>query len=243
MTVAESYDYQQRAVAFIDVLGFADLVNRSESDPEMRAKVGSLIATNALFEKFVKQFLSPSADAAVFSDSFVLSMSADQIIHMVREVGYLCRRLLLLGLPCRGAITSGSLYHRGQIVVGPALIKAYQLERDVAVYPRVLLDDASMATWRNEFNPPSEHQNINSLVKKDRDGQHFIDIFHPAWPDFFPWTDFVSSTDLVPVGQVEFLQATSGVIEAGLDKSKYNAKVHAKYSWLRSQCVEQSAVL
>jgi hypothetical protein len=141
-----SFDYQERAVAFIDVLGFAELVKQSDANPTARAKLGKLITADKLFERFVGKFLR-FADAAFFSDSFVLSVHPPEsaLIYLIRETGYLCRYLLLQGFPSRGAITTGSLYHDGRFVVGPALVGAYRLEQSVAIYPRIILDDATMA--------------------------------------------------------------------------------------------------
>jgi hypothetical protein len=45
-----------------------------------------------------------------------------------------------MGLPVRGAITRGALHHRPDELVGPALIRAYFLERAVAFYPRIIFD-------------------------------------------------------------------------------------------------------
>jgi hypothetical protein len=234
---AKPLDYQERIVAFIDVLGFSELVKASDTDQTARVKIANLIMTNELFAKFVGGFLPRlNGEAAFFSDSFVLSMDYGRVFQLIKEIGYLCRRLLTLGLPCRGAITTGLLYHRERVVVGPALVDAYQLERSVAIYPRVILDDASGASWINEFAPPPLHAHCEAWVKKDHDGRHFIDIFHPAWPDCYPWTDFVPSSYSVPGNSADFLEAASEQIESGLAESRGNAKVQAKYSWLRSEC-------
>jgi len=52
----------------------------------------------------------------------------------------LCLDLLRQGVLTRGGITKGLLYHSSNIAFGPALIEAYRLESEVAVYPRVVLD-------------------------------------------------------------------------------------------------------
>jgi hypothetical protein len=129
------------------------------------------------------------ANSAFFSGSFVLTVNPDQVIYLIRETGNLCRHLLLQGFSCRGGISAGSLYHHGQIVVGPAFISAYQLEKSVAVYPRVIVDDAAMACWKEEFSVGFHRPHLESLIKRDRDGQHFLDIFNPEWRNFIPPTD------------------------------------------------------
>ncbi len=243
-----SFDYQERAVAFIDVLGFADLVKASDANPAARAKISKLIGTNKLFDQFMKKL--PFATASFFSDSFVLSMmQADRVFYMVREIGYLCRHLLLLGFPCRGAITVGSLYHHKRIVVGPAFVDAYRLEQSVAIYPRVILDDATMAHWKHEFRldefgQGSAHPHLKSLVKRDRDGQHFIDIFNPEWgPNFIPWTEIIPSPDPVPTDATDFLKAANKQIQDGLAANIGRPKVRTKYEWLAAECSECATAL
>jgi hypothetical protein len=240
-----SFDYQERTVAFIDVLGFAELVKQSDTSLTARAKLAKLIAINALFEQFVAKFLG-FGDAAFFSDCFVLSMQPPDIraLFVIRETGYLCRYLLLQGFPCRGAITTGSLYHQGRFVVGPALVNAYEMERAVAIYPRVILDERTMAYWRNEFLPGSAHPQLETLVKRDRDGQHFLDIFSPTWSAaFLPWTEFIPSQDQVPADPRKFLEDAHKLIEAGLAANSANLKVRAKYEWLATEHREHASAL
>lgn len=235
----DSFDYQERAVAFIDVLGFAELVKQSAANPTARANISKLIDTNRLFERFTRELLR-FAEAAFFSDTFVLSMHSPEIrlIHLIREAGQLCRRLLLQGFPCRGAITTGSLYHQNRFVVGPALVVAHRLEQSVAVYPRVILDDPTISYWENEFRGQGPaHRHLEALIKRDRDGQRFLDIFHPAWgSDFIQWTEFIPSGETIPTDPVEFLNAAWTQIARNRATHIGNLRVLAKWEWLASEC-------
>ncbi|MBF0561492.1 MAG: hypothetical protein HQL37_05605 [Alphaproteobacteria bacterium] len=240
--------YQEQVVAFIDVLGFSELVNASDTNQAAQAKIRKLIGTDEFYVSFMKYLYLTTL--TFFSDSFVISMMPpDRIFYMVREVGHLCRHLLMLGLPCRGAITVGSLYHHKQIVVGPAFVNAHRLEQTVAIYPRVILDDAAMSYWKYEFRTDelsgrSAHPHLENLVKRDNDGQHFIDIFNPNFgTDFMPPTDIIPSPDVVPTDANEFLKEADKHIQAGIEANKYNLKVRAKYEWLATECRERAALL
>jgi hypothetical protein len=239
---ANSLDYQKRVVSFIDVLGFSALVHESSKDPIARAKIGKLISTDKLFER-VFGTMFKFASATFFSDSFVLSRDASRAFYLIRETGYLCRHLLLQGFPCRGAITTGLLYHRERIVIGPALIAAYKLEQSVAIYPRVILDDATKELWREEFSADPAHRHLEAWVKRDRDGQHFLDIFNPTWTEPLPWTEFIESADLVPTEAADFLKAALKPIQQGLAAHRGNAKVYEKYAWLDAEYRERVAAL
>jgi hypothetical protein len=226
--------YEDRVVAFIDVLGFADLVKDSENNLIAMANVGKLVTVAKAFETFVEKYLNHNGpdsfvSLAIFSDCFVFSMNPDQIIYMVRWTGHLYKYLLQNGFLCRGAIATGALYHRERIVVGPALVKAYELEQAVAVYPRVILDAPTLESWAEEFRPGSAHPHVERLVKQDRDGQRFLDIFNPVWADFQP------SFDTVPNDGDEFLKAVYQPIQNGLTDNRGRAKILAKYSWLASE--------
>ena len=39
----------------------------------------------------------------------------------------------------RGAICRGDLFHSGNIVFGPAMVKAHEAEENIAIYPRIIL--------------------------------------------------------------------------------------------------------
>jgi hypothetical protein len=230
-----SIEYQPRLVAFVDVLGFADLVLKSDGDNEARQAIGRLVATNNLFDAFFTKLMR-SAKAGFFSDSFVVSMGPDEIIYLVREIGYLARYLLLLGLPCRGGISLGPLHHEGKVIVGPALIHAYKLERDRAQFPRIVLDDSALQCWHEEFAGEPAHMDCIELVKIDTDNLPYLDLFDPAWSaNFLPWTEFIPSADAVPAAHADFLRDARQQIDRGLAAAK-DSKVRAKFDWLSSKC-------
>lgn len=63
-------------------------------------------------------------------------------------------------------------------IYGPALIRAYELEKDCAIYPRVIVDPDLLAQFptnlllRSEINPlEMETEYIASLIRRGED--HF----------------------------------------------------------------------
>lgn len=81
-----------------------------------------------------------------FSDSLVLSAEAQDeasvsgLIELAAKVNYrLWREHNIL---TRGGITIGKLIHReGGVLIGPAMIRAYEIESTLSVYPRILIDE------------------------------------------------------------------------------------------------------
>ena len=45
------------------------------------------------------------------------------------------------GILLRGGITVGQLCHKDNIVYGPAMVEAYELESKSAIYPRVIVSE------------------------------------------------------------------------------------------------------
>ncbi|HKN26824.1 MAG TPA: hypothetical protein VJY34_02640 [Roseiarcus sp.] len=123
------------------------------------------------------------------------------------------------------------------------------MEQSVAIYPRVVLDQATMGHWKHEFRidgygqgPP--HPQLEGLVKRDRDGQEILDFFNPEWgPNFLQWTEFVPATETIPIDPIEFLKKASERIEDGRAKHSGNLKVLAKYQWLATELNERVAAL
>ena len=118
------------------------------------------------------------------------------------------------------------------------------MEQSIATYPRIVVDDVTKDIWADECAPDTASAHLKSLVKKDCDGQHFLDVFFPQW-DFYSWTDFdmPSSLAAIPSDPGEFLTAAFKQIREGLETSGSNTKVHAKYMWLATECQSHAAAL
>ena len=140
-------EYERRAVAFFDVLGWKEAVERSEHDARQRHKllnaVWALAArTKNYVEDETKEY--PSQDeVSQFSDSIIISFpyhDARDLMRLLRIVTEFQTSMLQEGLPLRGGVTVGSLYHSGAIAFGPAMNRAYDLENTIAKVPRVIID-------------------------------------------------------------------------------------------------------
>lgn len=70
----------------------------------------------------------------------------------------------------RGGITIGSLFIDKMMVWGKGLIRAYELENHIAIYPRVVLDSSMV----NEYGlDKSSH-----YTRRDADGQFFLNFLN-----------------------------------------------------------------
>lgn len=64
----------------------------------------------------------------------------DQTPLLVGQMGIMQIAGALKGFLLRGGITIGEIVHDGECVFGPALNRAYELESQIAKYPRFVLD-------------------------------------------------------------------------------------------------------
>ena len=138
-----SFTYEDRYVAFIDILGFSELVRRSEDDNGLFAAVQEALEMVSEFEN--REPVKPGIFwrmAHAFSDNIVMSVPANHgelQMALLPMAGALCRWLLGQGFLTRGAIVRGPLHHSGQVVFGGGLIQAASLEKEQAIYPRLLV--------------------------------------------------------------------------------------------------------
>lgn len=166
--------YHKRIIAYFDVLGWKDKIDRAASDPhrlaQLRLVTIALGVTKGAFEGQGGQLSS-------FSDNVVISVPHDpQVIQdFLETLSRIQVALALWGFFIRGALTIGDVYHDTKSVFGPGLVRAYELESKVAIYPRLLLDP-----------DVPELNAIDFPVMPDRE-LRFLDPFYDGFLDTMRW--------------------------------------------------------
>jgi hypothetical protein len=108
------------------------------------------------------------------------------------EIVFFAVSALHKGFLLRDAIVCDKLYHTETKIFDPALVKAYQMEKKLAVYPRIILDDNILAITKEypkkipfgKENSKVESNTIQNMVLTDFDGYSFVnylDIRKPAF--------------------------------------------------------------
>lgn len=191
----EGQDYGQYMVAFIDILGFRNIVQKSENEIEYFKKIlhatqiiEHLVGYNDEKQKDKERFV----EMVQFSDSLVISMPYNSIYGLRKIIMDLdlVQKVIArdVGIMIRGGLTVGKLYHKGNISFGPAFVDAYQLESKVAKTPRIIIDPKLLEPSGDDVNQCMMHTIIQSNLKKDVDGYYFInflggDFAGPAAPE------------------------------------------------------------
>lgn len=181
--------YEKRAIAFLDILGFSDLIKEGGHEREIGQIFDQLKVRAAQAEmhhgKGRMQFTAFS-DCIVVSEEFLGGFGA---LRIAGYAGYLALELLGYGFLVRGGLTVGDLYHREGVVFGPAMNEAYTLESKIAVYPRLVVTEpfraAAFQCVLAEVDGQADHMRVQwtmSQYRSDFDGVTHYDIFHPLSP-------------------------------------------------------------
>ena len=129
-------------MAFIDILGFSNLVMKSQTEgqrvPWLINILNAVKSNEGISSNYDKE-LDLQMEFTAFSDCFVLSsrIPEDPVNTALYQITLICSLLLKSGLFARGAIVEGPIYHKNDIVFGPAMINAYKNEQSISVYPRI----------------------------------------------------------------------------------------------------------
>jgi hypothetical protein len=153
MNASSPPEYRDKFVAFIDVLGFKQLVERSTSgDGETLSEVLALLQAfgnqneRSLFEQH-GPFVCPYSRAIDRNLDFRLTQISDCVvvssevspagaINLLSHCTKVVLSLLVKGAMCRGYVTRGPVFHTDSQVIGTGYQAAYEGEGGVVAFKR-----------------------------------------------------------------------------------------------------------
>lgn len=228
--------FSERIVAFIDILGFKNLVEQSVCSPAIAEKLHKSLQIiyeqkrdNENIEGIgLKDY---GVEVTTFSDSIVISYPINYeggLFFVLLDVIHLQLQLACQGILIRGGISIGPLYHNGEIVYGPAMNEAYMLESQYAVVPRVIIDERTLKTGicktcAAHHTIGMEVEYVMSCVRRDaEDDRFYLDMLR-------------QEQELVDYGDeyYSWLKSLRRMIVDGLNQNTGNPRVYEKYKWLR----------
>lgn len=192
--------YEKRVIAFLDILGFKNLISETNNK-----KTFNLVKTSLEYIAGVRdehyhglfsEYKSIDKEISVFSDSIVISYSQNVrggLFYILMDLVYICIYLNQNGIFVRGGITFGELYHKNHICFGPAMVAAYLLEEEKAIYPRIIVDNKAFEFGINTpgyaNTPKQECEYLDTLLMKGDDGNFYLDYLSQAQemdnPDYY----------------------------------------------------------
>lgn len=169
-------EYEQYYFAFLDLLGFKDIVSTKTCDEiaEIFEEAKKRFSIRQIFDEdntYVHLVPPEAIHYYVMSDSVCIFIKCDNGFALPVLV-WLCLdfqvRLLCLKTPIlvRGSISRGDLFVNENILFGPAMVEAYQREEALAIYPRIIIP----TQLYNETTGKSEKGLLKGLTCLENDG-------------------------------------------------------------------------
>ena len=222
--MSELPKYENRIVAFIDILGFTNLISTLKDETDLHRKLYRALSFIHSYKNNThnNDTIQSGLDISVFSDSIVISSSVNNLSSIIWTCGQLQAELLYLGILSRGGISEGLTVHENDILYGDGMIKAYNIESKVAIYPRVVVDESVCKHAPKKV--------IEFFLKKADDGLLYINQFV-----FDAMCD--GASDLAADGYDPRLLYFEEV-EIQIEKNLVNANQLAhkqKWSWLKNE--------
>ncbi|MDA3904446.1 MAG: hypothetical protein PF484_00055 [Bacteroidales bacterium] len=229
---------ENRVIAFIDILGFKTLAEKNTKEVLLKT-IKPFYECKENIKK-LELVLPNSMEATFFSDSIVLSCDEIDVKEFLSIIKMLLDEFILCKLFLRGGIALGKLYHSNDIVFGPAMNCAYELESKFAVYPSIIIsDDVYKITnklypitvpKRKRFgeNPYEAFENYSPTedIGRDDDGFYFLNPF----PRNIPVSDKHKIFGIN--SPIDFALKYKDILEKKLKEYKTKLKIFHKYFWL-----------
>ena len=185
--------YETRVVAFIDILGFKESVDRSTKS---KKEFDRILKTLTELKEF---FLRPKSEYSLkeenefgfdtqitqVSDSLIISRVIHEkggIYSMLSDCSFAIHLLIENEFLCRGAVKVGKMYHHGSILFGEAYLKAYAAEANerlpIVKFDELLFDIVKLSPVGT--NKGFEEWEVNFIKKNCKQlitGIYYVDYF------------------------------------------------------------------
>jgi len=220
-------------VAFCDILGYQELIKKIEKNKEQEEL---LKLWKSLNENFVhlQDDDSPSESSWVvkaFTDNFVigypLTIRQDaeaELIEIMSRLAQFQFGMLCSGYVLRGAISVGTAYVDSEIFFGSALIEATDAEKNLALFPRMILSQSATEHLSNAARHYGKFDQTpqSNILLQDSDGQMFL--------DYLEQTILIAEEDTGPF--YEELKLHKRIVENNLREKSESARARVKYLWV-----------
>jgi hypothetical protein len=221
---------EENFVAFLDVMGFSNLVNGGRIDSlEAYFEKITQVLDDLIHDKTkIKSFL--------ISDSIILlaPQGLDGFKQLITAIRRIQNALLAKKVLLRGAVSYGQVYYNKErnIIVGKGFIKAYLLEQE-AIYPRVIIDpyiikliSDDKSAFLKQINNTLEYSFESRLIYAKSD-------FSKISEDCI-FVDYANKTIL----RDSINDNLKKVYESIVENLYSDQKLFSKYIWLRDYFLE-----
>lgn len=243
---------QKSLVAFIDILGFKEMVGEYYSNNNDTLLFNLKTALENAYNKKIKNSedlnnTPYTFQTKQFSDCVTFSMSIVdkgailiQVHVFLKLIGEYQRNLMEYGIFCRGGISFDYHIETDNFIFSHGLITAYNLENAIATYPRIIIDRNVFETFF-EYNSPELKIITNKLLSpyiiEDWDGIYFVNpfdiFFHDNIRDANDNKNKIDFINNEKINQNLLIKKTLDFVNNNLEKHKKNYGKLRKYLWLK----------
>lgn len=188
-------EFERRAFLFFDILGFRNLIRSGRRD-----EIAQIFYANddgLMWLRNREQIeRGTKFECNAFSDNLVASdlITNEALFKVIDYACYMQNKFLWRGIFSRGGMVIDEVHHSPKVVIGEALIRAYELEsRNLqdggAYYPRILVSPEVHQRYEEycALNKIRKFRKIEEFrIIKDQHGDYVINPFHytPDEPPF-----------------------------------------------------------
>jgi hypothetical protein len=185
--------YDIRVIAFIDILGFKNSIDKSNKDEKEFQRI--LLSLTELRDFFIKpkdkddietdRYYDADTQILQVSDCLIISRLIQEqggIFHMLSDCGFATHLLISNGFFCRGSIKFGNMYHNNTTLFGKAYIEAYQAEKNEKLPIIKFSKDIFEIVRQFPFpvNKPIVEWEVDYVMKNCKQlesGEYYLDYF------------------------------------------------------------------
>lgn len=222
----------ERVVAFIDILGFKQLVKGiyERNDMKLRDDLYKTLKMNSVYAEITRKGpfeVRDNTQATAFSDCIVISDELEQVERIILCAATLAGFLLRNKILCRGGIATGRTIHDDRVVFGMGVINAYEIEQ-IAVYPRIVI--------QHDLVQRAKGSRFTKLIR-DSDGLWFIDIFDQLkiWGNEGDKPGLLNLPEGAPWPDIEAFRNVHDFIIRKLEEKRTDLHIYMKYLWLANR--------
>jgi hypothetical protein len=224
-------------IAFIDVLGFSELVSKDDFDllnsyfETIQSCLASLPVTK---EQGKLKHISISDSIIIIGEDNV-----EDFANLLRTVKFIQQNLAQQGIFCRGAIAFGPVYYSEEqnILVGKGYIKAFNLEKE-AINPRIIISPDIILKISDNGKEFVNH--FNNLVPKeellfDKRSDAFVNTeIKPSFNDTATFVNYMPDIIFKSIQQKKFSESDLFKLLEKIKSKMYTQQnIFSKYVWLK----------
>lgn len=230
----ESPIYESRILAFVDILGFKNMIQQSAFDYKEQQRILNAmniihgykkLNDNGLDGKGLREY---GIQVTTFSDSAIISypISYDGgLFFVLMDLIHLQIDLSNLGIFIRGGVSMGQAYHDEYNAFGPAMNEAYRLESVEAKFPRIILTNQTLLNGirvSKNLQNPYDKSLLMSLIRRDRsDGYYYLDYLKQFQELDYPEYNYYI-----------WLSTIRDYLVRNLNAYRSDDSIYSKYRWM-----------